>query len=487
LLPPFLFPRNDTAGRRELAKLKREGLVRAIGPRFYTSLPPNKVEEAVRASWGLIISELFPGTLLSHRSAFEVTPAREHEVILTSVTNRIIELPGLRLRFIRGPGPLPDDPHFLKFRMSSRSRMFLENLSTTHPTTRERNANPEKVEARLEQILHMEGEEGLVKVRDRAREIAHELQWSREFDRLDAMIGTLLGTRTSQRASDVGRARARGEPFDPRCYERLQALALALHAREFAALREPSQSIDHMKNKAFFEAYFSNFIEGTTFEIAEAESIVFDNQLPANRPKDAHDVAGTFRIVSDAVEMRTTPATFDEYRGVLQARHRLLMEARPEVAPGQFKVAPNRAGDTQFVHPDYVLGTLRKGFELYVGLRRGFARAAFMLFLVSDVHPFIDGNGRIARIMMNAELRSVEESSIIIPTLRRDDYITVLRALTRRHRPQPLIEMLHKAQLLSNLDFSSYPEILAELRSRHWFEEPDTVAIAAELARATMK
>jgi len=27
-----------------------------------------------------------------------------------------------------------------------------------------------------------------------------------------------------------------------------------------------------------------------------------------------------------------------------------------------------------------------------------------MMFLVSEVHPFLDGNGRIARVMMNAEL-----------------------------------------------------------------------------------
>ena len=30
-----------------------------------------------------------------------------------------------------------------------------------------------------------------------------------------------------------------------------------------------------------------------------------------------------------------------------------------------------------------------------------------MMFLVSEVHPFVDGNGRIARIMMNAELVAV--------------------------------------------------------------------------------
>jgi fido (protein-threonine AMPylation protein) len=35
-----------------------------------------------------------------------------------------------------------------------------------------------------------------------------------------------------------------------------------------------------------------------------------------------------------------------------------------------------------------------------------------MMFLISEVHPFADGNGRIARIMMNAELVAAGEERI---------------------------------------------------------------------------
>ena len=39
-----------------------------------------------------------------------------------------------------------------------------------------------------------------------------------------------------------------------------------------------------------------------------------------------------------------------------------------------------------------------------------FARAVFIMFLVSEVHPFVDGNGRIAPIMKRAELVAAGES-----------------------------------------------------------------------------
>lgn len=40
-----------------------------------------------------------------------------------------------------------------------------------------------------------------------------------------------------------------------------------------------------------------------------------------------------------------------------------------------------------------------------------------MKFLISEIHPFNDGNGRLARIMMNAELVAENEEKIIIPTV----------------------------------------------------------------------
>ena len=96
-----------------------------------------------------------------------------------------------------------------------------------------------------------------------------------------------------------------------------------------------------------------------------------------------------------------------------------------------FKMQNNHAGDTHFVDCTLVRGTLRKGSEYYQALEHPFAKAVFMLFMISEVHPFTDGNGRISRIMMNAELVAADQSKIIIPTVFREDYLDALRRLTR--------------------------------------------------------
>ena len=69
------------------------------------------------------------------------------------------------------------------------------------------------------------------------------------------------------------------------------------------------------------------------------------------------------------------------------------------------------------------------------------------MFLVAEVHPFADGNGRLARVMMNAELIAGGQARIIIPTVYRDDYLGALRALSRSERAEVLPRMLDHAQL----------------------------------------
>jgi Fic family protein len=122
------------------------------------------------------------------------------------------------------------------------------------------------------------------------------------------------------------------------------------------------------------------------------------------------------------------------------------MEQRPAKSPGQFKSMANCAGQTVFVVPDLVEGTLAEGLSLCHSMETPFQRAVFMMFLVAEVHPFADGNGRTARIMMNAELIAAHEERIVIPTVYRGNYLAALKALSLTGTADPLIRTLDYAQ-----------------------------------------
>ncbi|HLA57477.1 MAG TPA: Fic family protein [Puia sp.] len=100
---------------------------------------------------------------------------------------------------------------------------------------------------------------------------------------------------------------------------------------------------------------------------------------------------------------------------------------------------------------ELVPGTLKKGFDWYSLLQHPFAKAAYMMFMISEVLPFLDGNGRIARVMINAELSSKGLSKIMIPTVYREDYMGALKKLTKQRVVDSYIRMT-----LSAWEFSSH-------------------------------
>lgn len=223
----------------------------------------------------------------------------------------------------------------------------------------------------------------------------------------------------------------------------------------------------------FFEAYFSNYIEGTRFSVEEAYAIAIEGEMPEARPKDAHDVSGTYCIVNDPDLMSQAPDDADGFIEMLKRHHRVLMAGRPEKRPGEFKVERNFAGMTEFVAPEHVEGTLRQGWEHVAGLIDPFHRAVLLMFVVTECHPFDDGNGRIARIMTNIELVARGEHRIIIPTCYRNNYLATLSAATNGNGVAALTSGLDfSRRWVAAVDWSDWDRCRADLDESNAFEEP---------------
>ena len=272
-------------------------------------------------------------------------------------------------------------------------------------------------------------------------------------------------------ASAIGKARHAGQPFDPDRIRLFETLFAALRGTLVERRPVPERDGEANATLAFFEAYFSNFIEGTEFTVEEAAEIVFEGVIPQERPADAHDVLGTFRIVSDLGHLKELPSDFAGFRDLLRRRHATVMEARGDKAPDAFKDRVNRAGNTVFVAPELVEGTLDRGFAFLQALDDPFQRAVYAMVLVSEVHPFADGNGRIARIMMNAELVARDQERIIIPTAYRTDYLGALRAFSHNGHTDPLIRMLDVAQSYTHrIDWSTLERARTALAATNAFD-----------------
>ena len=116
-------------------------------------------------------------------------------------------------------------------------------------------------------------------------------------------------------------ARRRGWPYDPDRLVLFRTLHAALRDHPPLTRLAPARAPEGNATLAFYEAYFSNFIKGTEFAVEEAADFVFRGVIPKERPQDAHDVLGTWRIVSDARKMTRTPADAAAPERLLKTRH----------------------------------------------------------------------------------------------------------------------------------------------------------------------
>lgn len=474
-LQEIIYGSPDSVASRRISKWEDQGIVRKIASRIYTSNLEDSPENIIRRNLFPILGNLYPGAILSHRSAFEFAPTANGQVFVTYKYTKKVKLPGITIRFLEGPKAIKGDTSFSGALMvSQRERAFLENLQVSRQT----GANSKtlafpQIEEKLEKIIRVNGEEELNLVRDRARDISKELGMEKEFEKLNKIISALLTTRTAKELkSTVAKARAIGIPYDPVRIQLFETLFRELKQQEFKYRQEKNTTTEAYRNFAFYESYFSNYIEGTVFEVDEAKQVIATQQpLPA-RNEDSHDVLGTYQLVSNRREMKIVPYSGENFIEILQYRHAILLSAREDKKPGKFKDKNNQAGDTSFVDMELVRGTLLQSFDFYKALIHPFAKAAYIMFVVSEVHPFLDGNGRTARIMMNAELSTADQTKVIIPTVYREDYLGGLRRLTRNNDPKVYIRMLERAQAFSDTLFGNDMDTMENvLRKSNAFKE----------------
>lgn len=459
-----------------IARRVKQGQLRKLAPRLYTSNLRDPLPKIVSRNLHQIISLLYPKAIISHRSALEARPTRDGQYFLTYRFTKRHSLPGLTLRLIKGPMTAYGTTAFMgDLFISKRERAWLENLQPSRKRELESKViSQEKLEKQIDEICRVHGEDYLNRIRDDSRLIANRLGMKPAFRKLERIISAILATHSPKiLSSQEARARSLGASYEPARMERFRILFEYLRSRELPSISQRKNSKKGFETQAFFEAYFSNYIEGTRFEIEEARKIVYEGMIPENRP-EGHDIVGTYNLIVDPKEMGTLPRDANHFLNILRHRHRTIMAAHGHLQPGDFKEKRNQAGSTLFVEPSAVRGTLLRGFEYYELLQDPLKQAIYMMFLVAEVHPFNDGNGRVARIMMNSVLFAARQERIIVPNVFRTDYMGSLKTLTKNDDPAPLVKaMLTCLQFTSRIDFSTYEAALISLKQKNAFADPE--------------
>lgn len=470
----LLYAELSPAQVRSVQRKLKAGKLNQLHKGVATSLPEAEWPALVTRHRWRILAALFPETVIGLRTAFDGGTPHEGVVHLIGTYRHTVELPGLTVQVWKGPPRQAGDQEMMgrPIYWPTEARVMLENLTPSRGLNA-RTVGAEQVESQLLKICESRGEKSLADLRERARELASAqcLDMPAEFAVLDGLVGSILNSRPSVLVTRAGKALAAGAPFDEHRLNLFESLAERLRAEPLPMPPPVTANDAGRRHFAFLESYFSNFIEGTEFEVGEARSFVLDAAPIEHRPKDSHDIIAVFDQARSPTWSTLTMPAGEAVIDQLRERHRSQMANRPEVAPGEFKLRANRAGNTEFVAPDRVRGTLIEGSKLLPSVPAGTARALLAMFMVAEVHPFNDGNGRLARLVMNAELTAAGGCRIIVPTLYREQYLDCLRVLTREGDPEPFIRaMRYIHEWTAAFRYEDLDQVIEDMQACNAFE-----------------
>lgn len=227
------------------------------------------------------------------------------------------------------------------------------------------------------------------------------------------------------------------------------------------------------------EALMSAQIEGTQCTLED----ILDPTLQENRNRDAKDVINYIKAIDYAINR------LDELplcNRLLKETHAILMGGvrGEEKSPGEFRSSQNWIGGkgislkhAQFIppHPDDMIeamSDLEKYMNSYDSLDV-LIRVALIHYQFETIHPFLDGNGRIGRLLITLFL--LKQKTLSTPALyisyflkkNRLEYYDRLTAVRFNGDYEKWIKFFLKALFESAQDANENIHILAALHDRN--------------------
>ena len=185
-----------------------------------------------------------------------------------------------------------------------------------------------------------------------------------------------------------------------------------------------SIKVQQKEELAITFTYNTNAIEGSTISEAEVRGIILDKEAPVKSLMDIHE-AETHNAVFLAMLEQRIPISNPL---LLKCHKNIFNRSKPELA-GKYREYNVRVGS--YIAPDYrevkkMMNQLIRFIDKEMDNINPVELAALVHFRFEKIHPFLDGNGRIGRLLMNHILWFSGYPILIIEYKKRNSYYRAL-------------------------------------------------------------
>ena len=266
---------------------------------------------------------------------------------------------------------------------------------------------------------------------------------------------------------DSPKSPRRGRPRREEIYHRLRVQVGELENR-LGGLPSPVEAAGLWRDIWYEEAHHSTAIEGNTLVLKQVERLLSQGKAVGNKELSEYlEVRGYATAAEWVYEQAVSPTeltnpgailTMAEVRHVHHAAMAPVWEvaphpnANPTEAPGSFRehdIQPFGGGMTPVSWP-LVPAEMTDWINLVNSLDADAGALCDHLAVVhcrfEQIHPFLDGNGRTGRLLLNLVLVRLGYPPIVIYKRDRDRYLRALRSADASE-PGPLGELIARAVL----------------------------------------
>ncbi len=220
--------------------------------------------------------------------------------------------------------------------------------------------------------------------------------------------------------------------------------------------KEELKSLDDYFRIGF--TYSSNALEGNTLTISETKILLEDGITVGGRPlKDCYEAVGhgaAYDFMLELARQQDMCITED----TIKKLHRLFYQKVDDNQAGQYRSVQVYISGTEYIPPaPDEIPQLMKHLTDQIRSSRGTLHpielAAMAHKRLVDIHPFIDGNGRTARLLMNFILVNAGYGVVSIPPILRNDYINALSASRRLNDMEPFFKLIVECVIETERDY----------------------------------
>ncbi len=221
--------------------------------------------------------------------------------------------------------------------------------------------------------------------------------------------------------------------------------------KEYDLLKVGKDSLLQMIDEAEIpeSVYNSNAIENSTLTLKETEKILMELEVSKNVSlREVFEAKNLARVME-----YVKSGTHEISREVILLLHRMLLTNIKDDIAGKFREKGEyvRIGTYIAPAPEHIERTLGDALSEYSSDQEAYFTDKIAKFHLDfeTLHPFVDGNGRIGRMIINLQLLKIGFPPVIIRDKEKDYYYSAFKAYQDNHNTKIMEEIIAKSVMES--------------------------------------